>query len=93
MLPSTHSSGNSDGTRAPPCSRLPAITAFSSPSSRRSEADAKLAAADGVTIFSLPIQASPGSRRIGIDTPIRSLVQDVKSFEAAGYRFEHAYDY
>jgi hypothetical protein len=56
-------------------------------------ADAKLAAADGVAIFSLPIQAAPGSRRIGIDTPIRSLVQNVKSFAAAGYRFEHAYDY
>jgi len=55
--------------------------------------DAKLATADGVAIFNLPIQSSPGSRRIGIDTPIRSLVQDVKSFEAGGYRFEHAYDY
>jgi hypothetical protein len=55
--------------------------------------DAKLAAADGVVIFQLPIQSLPGSRRIGIDSPIRSLVQDVKSFEAAGYRFEHAYDY
>jgi len=55
--------------------------------------DAKLAAADGVAIFSLPIQSSPGSRRIGLDTPIRSLVQGVKSFETAGYRFEHAYDY
>jgi len=57
------------------------------------QGDGKLAAADGVTIFSLPIQAAPGSRRIGIDTPIRSLVQGVKSFETAGYRFEHAYDY
>jgi hypothetical protein len=56
-------------------------------------ADTKLAAADGVAIFRLPIQSSPGSQRIGIDTQIRSLVQDVKSFEAAGYRFEHGYDY
>jgi hypothetical protein len=54
---------------------------------------AKLAAADGVIIFELPIQSLPGSRRIGIDTPIRSLVEAVKGFEAAGYRFEHAYDY
>ena len=52
-----------------------------------------LAAPDSVAIFRLTIQSSPGSRRIGIDTPIRSLVQDVKRFEAAGYRFEHAYDY
>jgi hypothetical protein len=57
------------------------------------EADAKLAAIDGVAIFRLPIQSSPGSRRIGIDMPVRSLVKNVKSFEATGYRFEHAYDY
>jgi hypothetical protein len=55
--------------------------------------DPALAAADGVVIFQLQIQSLPGSRRIGIDVPIGSLVQDVKSFEAAGYRFEHAYDY
>jgi len=41
----------------------------------------------------LPIQSLPGLRRIGIDMPIRSLVQDVKGFDAAGYQFEHAYDY
>ena len=56
-------------------------------------ANAKLAAADGVAIFQLPIQSLPGSRRIGIDVPVRSLVQDVKGFEAIGYRFEHVYDY
>jgi hypothetical protein len=55
--------------------------------------DATLAAADGAVIFELPIQSLPGSRRIGIDAPIRSLVEDVKGYEAAGYRFEHAYDY
>jgi hypothetical protein len=55
--------------------------------------DAKLAVADGVAIFGLPIQSLPGSRRIGIDLPVRTLVQDVKNIEAAGYRFEHAYDY
>jgi hypothetical protein len=54
---------------------------------------AGLAAADGVAIFQLPIQSLPGSRRIGIDVPVRSLVQNVKNFEAAGYRFEHVYDY
>jgi hypothetical protein len=56
-------------------------------------ADASLAKTDGVAIFRLPIQSTPGSRRIGIDLPVRALVQDVKNFEAAGYRFEHAYDY
>jgi hypothetical protein len=55
--------------------------------------DTKLAATDGVAIFGLPIQSLPGSRRIGLDVPVRSLVQDVKKFEAAGYRYEHAYDY
>jgi hypothetical protein len=53
----------------------------------------KLAAADGAAIFQLPIQSSPGSRRIGLDVPVRSLVQDVKNFEAIGYRLEHVYDY
>ena len=57
------------------------------------DGDERLAAADGVAIFYLPIQSPPGSRRIGIDMPIRLLVQDVKGFEAAGYSFEHAYDY
>jgi hypothetical protein len=57
------------------------------------DGQAKLAASDGVTIFQLPIQSAPGSRRLGIDMPVRSLVANVMSFEAAGYRFEHAYDY
>jgi hypothetical protein len=56
-------------------------------------ADPKLAAPASVVIFQLPIQSLPGSRRIGIDEPIRALVQDVKIFEAAGFKFEHAYDY
>ena len=55
--------------------------------------DAKLASSDGEPIFRLPVQSLPGSWRIGIDMPIRSLVQDVSGFEAAGYRFEHVYDY
>jgi len=56
-------------------------------------ADAALAAAGGEIIFRLPIQSSPGSRRIGIDMPIRSLVSGVAGLEAAGLKFEHAYDY
>jgi hypothetical protein len=55
--------------------------------------DAKLDAADGVTIFHLPVQSLPGSQRFGLDVPIHALVQDVKNFELAGARFEHAYDY
>lgn len=48
---------------------------------------------DGEPIFKLPIQSLPGARRLGIDTPVRSLVGNVRRFEKAGYRFEHAYDY
>ena len=55
--------------------------------------DAGLAASGGVPIFSLNIQSSPGELRVGVDTPVRSLVKDVGRIEAAGYKFEHAYDY
>ncbi|NPU13475.1 hypothetical protein HL667_14855 [Bradyrhizobium sp. 83012] len=55
--------------------------------------DGRLAAFDGLPIFSIPIQSRPGARRIGVDVPVRSLVQDIARFEAAGYNFEHAYDY
>jgi hypothetical protein len=57
------------------------------------DSDAGLAASGGVPIFGLNIQSSPGSRRVGVDTPVRDLVKDVGRIEAAGYRFEHAYDY
>jgi len=57
------------------------------------QADAKLAAFDGIPIFSLPVQSQPGSRRIGVDVPVPALVEDRILFEAAGYTFEHAYDY
>ena len=53
----------------------------------------KLAPGDGVAIFQLPIQSSPGSRRIGVDVPVRSLVQALKNFETTGYKLEHVYDY
>jgi hypothetical protein len=56
-------------------------------------ADATLADFDGEPIFRLAIQSSPGSRRLGLDTPVRSLVGNVKRVEDAGYRFEHAYAY
>jgi len=55
--------------------------------------DVGLAASGGVPVFSLKIQSSPGQRRVGIDTPVRALVRDVGQVEAAGYKFEHAYDY
>lgn len=52
-----------------------------------------LAMPGGVTIFGLPIQSMPGSRRMGIDMPVRALVDNVQRVEAAGLRFEHVYDY
>ena len=57
------------------------------------DGDGKLAALDGATIFQLPIQSAPGSKRIGIDMPVRALVENVRRLEAANHRFEHAYDY
>ncbi|HLG79558.1 MAG TPA: hypothetical protein VKY22_00965 [Bradyrhizobium sp.] len=54
---------------------------------------AGLAASGAAPIFNLGIQSSPGQRRVGVDTPVRALVNDVGRIEAAGYRFEHAYDY
>ncbi len=53
----------------------------------------KLAAFEGIPIFSLPIQSQPGSRRIGVDVPVQALVANCIRFESAGYAFEHAYDY
>jgi hypothetical protein len=55
--------------------------------------ETNLAVFDGAPIFRLPIQSSPGSMRLGLDTPVRFLVENVRSLEAAGYRFEHVYDY
>jgi hypothetical protein len=57
------------------------------------KSDAKLAAFEGIPIFSLPIQSQPGSRRIGVDVPVQALVENCTRFESAGYAFEHAYDY
>jgi hypothetical protein len=53
----------------------------------------ELTASGGVPIFNLKIQSTPGYRRVGVDTPVRALVKDVDRIEAAGYKFEHAYDY
>lgn len=55
--------------------------------------DGGLTASGAVPIFNLAIQSSPGLRRLGVDTPVRDLVRDVGQIEAAGYKFEHAYDY
>jgi hypothetical protein len=55
--------------------------------------DSGSAASGAVPIFKLGIQSSPGQRRVGLDTPVRALVKDVAQIEAAGYKFEHAYDY
>ena len=50
--------------------------------------------ADGVReIFSLPLQARPGWRRVGLDTQVERLAAQIASVEARGATFEHAYDY
>lgn len=46
-----------------------------------------------VALFSLPIQSRPSSRRIGYDTSVQALAAQIGLVEAAGGRFEHAYDY
>ena len=57
------------------------------------DSNATLTASGGVPIFSLAIQSMPGPRRVGVDMPVRALVKDVGQIEAAGHKFEHAYDY
>ncbi len=44
-------------------------------------------------IFSIPIQSKPGWRRVGLNTPVSSLVRQVHDVESQGAKFEHAYDY
>jgi hypothetical protein len=51
-------------------------------------------AIEGTTpLFVLPIQSQPGWRRVGLDTAVASLVNQIRSVEARGGRFEHAHDY
>lgn len=47
----------------------------------------------GREIFSLPLQARPGWRRIGLDTQVERLTAQIIDVERKGAAFEHAYDY
>ncbi|UIY43653.1 hypothetical protein [Methylobacterium radiotolerans] len=44
-------------------------------------------------LFAMPIQSEPGWQRVGYDTAVEQLVAQIRAVEAAGGRFEHAYDY
>jgi hypothetical protein len=54
---------------------------------------ARLETAGAAEIFSLPIQSRPGWQRVGLDTEVRALAQQIGSVERQGAVFEHAYDY
>jgi hypothetical protein len=55
--------------------------------------DAPLDFGSARAIFSLPIQSNPGWRRIGLDSRVADLAQQIGKVEAQGAIFEHAYDY
>lgn len=44
-------------------------------------------------VFTLPIQSRPGWRRIGLDTDVSTLTEQIAGVEKGGGAFEHAYDY
>jgi hypothetical protein len=48
---------------------------------------------DATPMFSLPIQSRPGTRRVGLNTPVAGLLRQMHDAQAQGYQFEHAYDY
>jgi hypothetical protein len=54
---------------------------------------ARIETAGAAEIFSLPIQSRPGWQRVGLDTEVRALAQQIGSVERQGAVFEHAYDY
>ena len=56
-------------------------------------AGTEIAIAGATPLFAMPIQAQPGWRRVGLDTEVTSLVNQIRFVEARGGRFEHAYDY
>lgn len=55
--------------------------------------DTQLAFADAVEVFSSPIQSKPGWRRVGLDTSVPSLIDQIRDVARQGAEFEHAYDY
>jgi hypothetical protein len=44
-------------------------------------------------IFTIPLQAKPGWQRIGFDTKVPALTEEIHAIEQQGAMFEHAYDY
>jgi hypothetical protein len=44
-------------------------------------------------IFSIPIQSKPGWRRLGLDTQVSRITDEIVAVERQGAIFEHAYDY
>jgi hypothetical protein len=44
-------------------------------------------------IFTIPIQSQPGWERIGFDTQVAKITEEIVAVERQGARFEHAYDY
>ena len=47
----------------------------------------------GTPIFAIPIQAKPGWERIGFDTEVPMITEQIIAAERQGAVFEHAYDY
>ena len=47
----------------------------------------------GRLLFSNPVQAQPGFRRLGYDVDVRDLTAHIAEVERQGAVFEHAYDY
>jgi hypothetical protein len=54
---------------------------------------AKLSIGRAQELFSLPLDAKPGFRRIGLDAKIADLVQISRELKPAGVTIEHFYDY
>jgi hypothetical protein len=44
-------------------------------------------------LFAVPLQSRHGWRRVGLDTDVSALTQQIGRVEAQGATFEHAYDY
>ena len=49
--------------------------------------------AGAAELFSIPIQSQPGWRRIGLDTDVPKLTDQILAVRRQDARLEHAYDY
>ena len=49
--------------------------------------------AGAAELFSIPIQSQPGWRRIGLDTDVPKLTDQILAVRRQDAQFEHAYDY